>query len=73
MMRATANSPARTVVFPMQDILGVGSEHRMNTPGTCEGNWQWRFTWDEVGEEPGKRLAAMTAVSGRGAIHLLGL
>lgn len=71
MMRATANSPARTVVFPMQDILGLGSEHRMNTPGTCDGNWQWRFTWHEVGEEPGKRLAAMTAVSGRGAIGLL--
>jgi 4-alpha-glucanotransferase len=32
----------------MQDILHLGSEHRMNTPGTVEGNWKWRFDWSQV-------------------------
>jgi 4-alpha-glucanotransferase len=37
-------SPARTVIIPMQDILGLGSESRMNLPGTSAGNWAWRMT-----------------------------
>ena len=41
-------SPAQLAVLPMQDLLGLGSEHRMNTPGTTEGNWAWRFRWEEL-------------------------
>jgi len=41
-------SPAKLVIIPMQDILALDSDHRMNTPGTAEGNWQWRFTWDQL-------------------------
>ncbi len=29
----------------MQDLLGLDSSHRMNTPGSTEDNWQWRFDW----------------------------
>jgi 4-alpha-glucanotransferase len=37
---------ASLAIIPMQDILGLDATHRMNTPGTVAGNWQWRFTWD---------------------------
>jgi len=66
MIRAACNSVANTVVFQLQDVLGLGSEHRMNVPGTCERNWQWRFEWSMVGEEPGRVLSLLTAASGRG-------
>ena len=37
-------APARALaIAPLQDVLGLGSEARMNLPGTQEGNWQWRF------------------------------
>ena len=49
-------SPAQLAVIPMQDLMGLGSEARMNSPGTTEGNWQWRFAWDELDPE-----AALTA------------
>jgi 4-alpha-glucanotransferase len=39
-------SKAKLAIIPMQDILGLGSAHRMNTPGTMQHNWQWRFSWD---------------------------
>jgi 4-alpha-glucanotransferase len=41
-------SPATTAIVPWQDFLGLDGAHRMNTPGTTEGNWQWRFGWDQV-------------------------
>jgi 4-alpha-glucanotransferase len=34
----------------MQDILNLGSEARMNMPGRAGGNWQWRFSWDQIDE-----------------------
>ena len=43
MMRALSASVANTVIFPMQDVLGLSSEHRMNFPGHPAGNWEWRF------------------------------
>jgi 4-alpha-glucanotransferase len=45
-MRAALMSVADTAVIPFQDILKLGSEARMNIPGTAFGNWEWRFTWD---------------------------
>jgi 4-alpha-glucanotransferase len=51
----------------------LGSERRMNIPGTLGGrNWTWRFTWDQVGPEPGRVLGLLTAASGRGTFELLG-
>jgi 4-alpha-glucanotransferase len=73
MIRAACNSVARTVIFPLQDVLGLGSEHRMNLPGTLGGaNWTWRFRWDDVGAEPGRVLGLMAAASGRGPFNPLG-
>ena len=74
MIRAALNSVAHMAVFPMQDVLGLPSEHRMNTPGTLGGpNWTWRFRWDMVGPEPGRVLGLLTAASGRGPFRLLGV
>jgi len=42
------SSPACLAVVPLQDVFGFGSEARMNTPGTVDGNWGWRFAWDDL-------------------------
>jgi 4-alpha-glucanotransferase len=74
MIRAASNSVANMAVFPMQDVLGLGSAQRMNTPGTLGGsNWVWRFRWDQVGSEPGRVLGLISAASGRGPFALLKL
>ena len=41
-------SAAHTAIAPMQDVLGLGSDARMNTPGVAAGNWDWRFTWSQI-------------------------
>ena len=41
-------SKAFMAVIPMQDLLGLNAEHRMNTPGTAAGNWCWRFDWTQL-------------------------
>ncbi|MBN1607263.1 MAG: 4-alpha-glucanotransferase [Polyangiaceae bacterium] len=43
LIRLALMSVANTAIFPMQDLLGLGSEARMNVPGTMVGNWQWRM------------------------------
>jgi 4-alpha-glucanotransferase len=41
-------SRARLAVVPLQDLLGLGSQSRMNTPGTTLDNWRWRFDWSQM-------------------------
>lgn len=64
-LRATSTSVANLALAPLQDVLGLGSEHRMNRPGTSEGNWGWRFDWPMLGEELAPTLARLAAVSAR--------
>lgn len=45
---AALRSPSRLAVLPMQDLLALDGAHRMNTPGTTDGNWRWRFSWDDL-------------------------
>ena len=74
MIRAAFNSVAHVAMVPLQDVLGLPSEHRMNTPGTMGGgNWTWRFDWSMLGSEPGRVLGLITATSGRGRFDLLGV
>jgi 4-alpha-glucanotransferase len=74
MIRAACNSVANMAVFPLQDVLGLASNHRMNLPGTVGGsNWVWRFDWNMMGSEPARVLGLITAASGRGPFELLGL
>jgi 4-alpha-glucanotransferase len=46
--RVASASVADTAVAPLQDLLGLGPEGRMNTPGVAAGNWTWRLTWDAL-------------------------
>ena len=41
-------SAAMTAIIPMQDVLGLDTDARMNTPGTASGNWDWRFSWPQI-------------------------
>lgn len=65
LIRATLASVAILAVIPMQDVLALGSEHRMNTPGKPDGNWRWRFNWDQVGETMAPRLRRLSELYGR--------
>ena len=71
-IRALGQSVARLVVFPLQDVLGLPSAHRMNTPGV-EGCWAWRFDWPMVGPDTAARLARLAAAHGRAPLAHLGL
>ena len=71
MIRAAWTSVAATAIVPMQDVLGLDAQHRMNRPGTPTGNWSWRFDWSQVGSEPARVLGLLTAASGRGPFELL--
>ncbi len=70
MIRAICGSVAELAIYPMQDVLGLGTEHRMNTPGLL-ACWTWRFGWEQVGAAPAQRLAAMSAAFGRAPIERL--
>ncbi len=48
LVRLAFSSVAHLAIVPLQDLLGLNTEHRMNRPGTEEGNWQWRFVWPQV-------------------------
>jgi 4-alpha-glucanotransferase len=65
LMRLLMMSSADTVIFPLQDVLGLGSEARMNTPSSRQGNWVWRFTTEMFDSDIGKRLGEMTGTYAR--------
>ncbi len=51
LIRTVFMSVADTAIVPLQDLIGLGSEARMNVPGTAFGNWGWRFTWNMVASD----------------------
>jgi 4-alpha-glucanotransferase len=59
LIRCALASTSCLAVVPLQDILVLGEGHRMNTPGTTEGNWQWRFEWQQLPDVLAHRLAEM--------------
>jgi len=65
MIRALYESIADTVLVPMQDVLGLGSDARMNTPATTQGNWQWRMSNHAFNEDLTERLRALSELYGR--------
>ena len=65
LVRAALASVACLAMLPMQDLLGLDQTHRMNTPGTTEGNWCWRFDWDWLPADLPERLKHMNHVYGR--------
>jgi 4-alpha-glucanotransferase len=58
-------STAAWAIFPMQDILGLGSKARMNTPSTLGGNWAWRMADGEFSSAIASRLAEESRLYGR--------
>jgi 4-alpha-glucanotransferase len=65
MIRCAMNSVASLCVVPLQDVLGLGSEGRMNVPSHPEGNWCWRFCSDMLRPEWAEKLAALADVADR--------
>ena len=65
MMRAAARSVANVCIFPMQDVLHLGSEARMNTPSAGAGNWTWRYGLDAVHPDFAAQLAALMEMTDR--------
>ena len=64
-IRAAQCSPAALSIVPLQDVLGLGSEARMNTPSVYGGNWRWRFDSDRLSNELAGKLANLAEVSDR--------
>ena len=65
LISAVMHSDATTAVIPIQDLLDLGTEARMNEPGTTADNWTWRFEWEDVSADIVERMAALTEESGR--------
>lgn len=66
MVRSVMRSVAKLAIVPLQDLLGLGAEARMNTPGTTAGNWTWSFEWPDVPPDLGDRCRRMNELYGRG-------
>ncbi|HKL78085.1 MAG TPA: 4-alpha-glucanotransferase [Gammaproteobacteria bacterium] len=65
LIRAALASVAQIAVVPMQDLLALGADSRMNEPATVEGNWRWRFRWVDIPDGLGDRLRHWNALYGR--------
>jgi 4-alpha-glucanotransferase len=65
LIRLAMMSAANTVIFPLQDILGLGAEARMNRPSTARGNWEWRLMPDQNSASAREKLLALTRTYGR--------
>jgi 4-alpha-glucanotransferase len=66
LIRLAWASVARWAIAPLQDVLSLGSEARMNTPGRAGGNWRWRFSEDMLTPATLERLGALTTLYQRG-------
>lgn len=64
-IRTVLQSVADTAILPLQDLLGLGTEARMNVPGTAEGNWTWRLTGEQLDESCAERLRDLCELTER--------
>jgi 4-alpha-glucanotransferase len=65
LIRAALGSVARLAVIPVQDLLGLGAEARINMPGTVSGNWTWRLPPAALTPSLARRYLELNAVYGR--------
>lgn len=65
LIRLAMASTADLAIVPLQDLLRLGSQARMNTPGSAAGNWSWRFAWEDVPYWLAPQLAELTRLYGR--------
>jgi 4-alpha-glucanotransferase len=66
MIRAAEDSVARLCIIPLQDVLGLGSDARMNIPSSSNGNWSWRYQPGSLKPELAQKLATMMEACDRG-------
>lgn len=71
LIHAASQSVASIAIHSFQDVLGLGSEHRMNLPGKAEGYWEWRFSWEQVDPLHAEKLYEISALHGRCAMDRL--
>lgn len=64
-IRAALGSIAAYAIFPLQDVLGIGKNGRMNTPGKASGNWSWRFRKGVLNDTLAQELKELTHLYGR--------
>jgi 4-alpha-glucanotransferase len=65
LIRLAWSSVAKMAIIPLQDLLRLGDEARMNFPGTTSNNWIWRFTWNQITEKVGKELMGLSYLYNR--------
>jgi 4-alpha-glucanotransferase len=65
LIHAVLASVAEIAIVPLQDVLGLGSEARMNLPGTLSGNWKWRYKPGALTKNLAERLAKLAALFDR--------
>jgi 4-alpha-glucanotransferase len=65
MIRLAQSSPADLSIVPLQDVLGLGSEARLNTPSTHEGNYHWRYQAGAIQPAMAEKLSALAEVTDR--------
>jgi 4-alpha-glucanotransferase len=65
LIRLALSSIANQAIIPLQDILGLGNEARMNFPSVAEGNWGWRYQAAALRDELRDRLKVLTRLNGR--------
>ena len=69
LMRLALASVARIAIVPLQDVLDLGSEARLNTPGAPEGNWAWRLSSEQLDPSRAECLAELTTLYGRAGLR----
>jgi 4-alpha-glucanotransferase len=69
LIRIALSSISNVAILPMQDVIGLGGDARMNFPGKAEGNWEWRYRIEEVNDQMCDRLRHLTKLFGRFPSH----
>ena len=70
LIHAASQSVADAAIYPLQDVLCLGTEARMNRPGLSHGCWDWRFHWGMVQDWHARRLREISAAHGRNGLTL---
>lgn len=65
LIRLAMSSVGNLTIIPIQDVLGLGEQGRMNRPGTVEGNWSWRLRPNQITTPTIRKLAKLTQTYGR--------
>jgi 4-alpha-glucanotransferase len=65
MMNTALQSRAQLCILPLQDVLGLGTDARMNRPGDDGDHWRWQFDWSQITHEHATHLKEMSRHAGR--------